>query len=129
MRIYESWRFLRSVHITLRKQIRQTNRNQMMLKFISHKRSKKVIYTISVNEAETSNEYARTETKRILFPLCYVNENHQMIINDLLYKGQKVIERVYVTGGITLKAFSMIHSSLYIIFFLYDFLKLQLFLI
>ena len=94
MRIYESWRFLRSIHITLRKQIRQTNRNQMMLKFISHKRSKKVIYTISVNEAETSNEYARTETKRILFPLCYVNENHQMIINDVLYKGQKVIHRV-----------------------------------
>ena len=43
--------------------------------------------------------------KRILFSLCYVNENHQMIINDLLYKGQKVIERVYVTGGITLRVF------------------------
>ena len=103
MRIYESWRFLRSIHITLRKQIRHTNRNQIMLKFISYKRSKKVIYTISVNEAETSNEYARTETKRILFPLCYVNENHQMIINDILYKGQKVIERVYVTGGMNHK--------------------------
>ena len=116
MRIYESWRFLRSIHITLRKQIRQTNRNQMMLKFISHKRSKKVIYTISVNEAETSNEYARTETKRILFPLCYVNENHQMIINDLLYKGQKVIERVYVTGGINHKSIFRRYIQLYVIY-------------
>ena len=81
MRIYESWRFLRSDHITLRKQIRQTNRNQMMLKFISHKRSKKVIYTISVNEAQTSSGY-KNRNKKEYYSLCCVNENHQMIIND-----------------------------------------------
>ena len=28
------------------------------------------------------------------YSLCCVNENHQMIINDVLYKGQKVIHRV-----------------------------------